>query len=141
MTAFCSIEHFFFLINCWSSVVASVVLPQFVQSPLSFFEHHICIRRGKKKCKPPQYGGCKTLGGKCLRFLLYLYDRAIRSVQRRKPRREKGMAKGYPPHTKQNKNTERNASKGWVGRCVRGIYLKNKNEAQTLICEGKGEVL
>ena len=27
----------FFLINCWSSVVASVVLPQFVQSPLSFF--------------------------------------------------------------------------------------------------------
>ena len=27
---------FFFLINCWSSAVASVVLPQFVQSPLSF---------------------------------------------------------------------------------------------------------
>ena len=27
----------FFLINCWSSVVASVVLPQFVQSPLFFF--------------------------------------------------------------------------------------------------------
>ena len=25
------------LINCWSSVVASVVLPQFVQSPLSIF--------------------------------------------------------------------------------------------------------
>ena len=26
---------FFFLINCWSSVIASVVLPQVVQSPLS----------------------------------------------------------------------------------------------------------
>ena len=30
-------KTFFFLINCWSSVVASVVLPQFVQPPLSFF--------------------------------------------------------------------------------------------------------
>ena len=28
---------FFFLTNCWSSVVASVVLPQLGQSPLSFF--------------------------------------------------------------------------------------------------------
>ena len=27
-------SFFFFLINCWNSVVASVVLPQFVQSPL-----------------------------------------------------------------------------------------------------------
>ena len=32
-------KKFFFLIfiNCWSSVVASVVLPQLVQSPLSTF--------------------------------------------------------------------------------------------------------
>ena len=37
----------FFLINCWGSVVASVVLPQFVQSPLFFLPE----RREKKEEK------------------------------------------------------------------------------------------
>ena len=34
---------FFFLINCWGSVVASVVLPQLCKSPLSnfFFENFL----------------------------------------------------------------------------------------------------
>ena len=35
---------FYFSINCWGSVVASVVLPQFVQSPLVFI-----LKRGGGK--------------------------------------------------------------------------------------------
>ena len=31
------VDYHFVLINCWSSVVASVVLPQLCKSPLSFF--------------------------------------------------------------------------------------------------------
>ena len=39
-------KKIFFLINCWSSVVASVVLPQLCNPPLSFF-FFIC---GSKLC-------------------------------------------------------------------------------------------
>ena len=36
-------NYHYFWINCWSSVVASVVLPQFVQSPLSFFSFFVLL--------------------------------------------------------------------------------------------------
>ena len=47
----------FFLINCWSSVVASVVLPQFVQSSTFFFYHSFLGERSNVRSWKLQENG------------------------------------------------------------------------------------